>query len=385
MPAALAVPPPETAPSPAPARLTSPVPARPASPAAVVNPAPKRVLKLLPIRDPTPPIQKPSRPRASKPRQNSPPPVPRPSKQSKALPDPQIISSDSEANTKMDAPASEESASDRSSSPPRHPKTKKGKQVAGHEDESGSKSMKTAEPSWKHRRPANPTGKYHTVLCSTCIWRKIRCEIEAGGGVCVACYKGKIKCDQSQRNDPESYRRTSSSNKRQRTHAEISSESEEEPRESTTGRRGAGRTRGRPQQRRARAEEEPVSKGKKRVPSKAKRPALQKEVTSSDGDGVPVEDEARHRTKSAPKKRRVSAPSKQEPSSDEESSEPPPKISKRVQKKRKLAAQSNRVPKPPHKDSSNEEPLADAARGDGKPGHVEAPTAQQQANADDSE
>ena len=238
----------------------------------------------------------------SKPKRTSPAPAAGPSKAKKKMPQRQAVQSDSEGTTQkfgeLDVSASEESAEHSSS--PRHTATKKGKKSAqstNREDESGTNPVKkVSEPGWKHRRPAEATGQYHAVSCGNCIRRSIRCEIEGGGGVCVACYKGKVKCDQIQRNESRATK------KRRTSKTELTSDSEEEPKERNTRGRGAAKTRGR--KRVVATAQAKVPKKRKQVPKKGKAPARRADTTSSEEDEEPTEDEEpqRKKTKPAPKK-----------------------------------------------------------------------------------
>jgi hypothetical protein len=53
------------------------------------------------------------------------------------------------------------------------------------------------EHRWKNRRHAEATGEIHETPCEHCDKRGVACEKEVGGGACVLCWKGKVKCKYS--------------------------------------------------------------------------------------------------------------------------------------------------------------------------------------------
>ena len=57
--------------------------------------------------------------------------------------------------------------------------------------------MQPAQPrkrNYQNRRDALATGEIHETACEHCAKKGLQCEKEVGGGACVACSRGKIKC-----------------------------------------------------------------------------------------------------------------------------------------------------------------------------------------------
>jgi hypothetical protein len=74
------------------------------------------------------------------------------------------------------------------------PKLDKGKQKAVTDDEDSDTPVIVHKTRDNKRRAAEGTGKMHETPCENCAKKEIQCEIEAGGGACVFCWKRKVKC-----------------------------------------------------------------------------------------------------------------------------------------------------------------------------------------------
>jgi hypothetical protein len=69
--------------------------------------------------------------------------------------------------------------------------------VTGDEENSGAKTVARKPFGWENRRKPTATGEYHDPPCDNCARRGLPCAKEEGGGACVLCWKGKIKCNYS--------------------------------------------------------------------------------------------------------------------------------------------------------------------------------------------